>query len=216
VRWTSLVYADNKSVGLGQATFHSVLGGVEYSPFDFVSLNPLVGYRWDKQAGVRDKGLSYTLAAQTHEIDLDGYNVSGDAQFHEDRLNPRVLQRHFVRIGAQKYFSGNSRDSLEVGYNKSRREFYAIANGNIESRVENILSFSNLLDYEFDHHFMTSLFVNVSSRSLDKDIRHFSPIPDIVTTRFNTAIDEFRLETFVQAAYKSDYRSTQSGTSNTP
>lgn len=208
VRWTSLVYADNKSVGLGQATFHSVLGGVAYSPLDFVSLNPLVGYRWDKQAGVGDRGLSYTLAAQTHEIDLDGYQVSGDAQFHEDRLNPRVLQRHYIRIGAQKYFSGNTRDSLEVGYSKSRREFYAIANGNIESRVENILSFSNLLDYEFDHRFVTSLFVNISSRALDKDIRHFSPIPDI-TTRFNTVIDEFRLETFVQAAYKSDYRSIE-------
>jgi len=208
VRWTSLVYADNKSIGLGQATFHSALGGVEYSPFDFISLNPLVGYRWDNQVGVRDRGPSYTLAAQTHEIDLDGYKVSGDAQFHEDRLNPRVLQRHFVRIGAQKYFSGNSRDSLEVGYSKSRREFYAIANGNIESRVENILSFSNLLDYEFDHHFRTSVFVNVSSRSLDKDIRHLSLIPD-VTTRFNTAIDEFRLEAFVQAAYKSEHRSVE-------
>jgi hypothetical protein len=206
VLWTSLVYSDNKSIGLGQAAFHSVLGGVQYSPFDLVSLNPLIGYRWDKQAGVKDKGLSYTMAAQTHEIDLDGYQISGDAQFHEDRLNPRLLQRHFVRIGAQKYFSGFTRDSLEVGYNKSRREFYAVADGNIESRIENILSFSNLLDYELDRHFMTSLYVNVFSRSLDKDIRHYSPIPD-VTTRFNTVIDEFRLETFVQAAFRSDNRS---------
>lgn len=208
VQWTSLVYSDNKSVGLGQAVFHSMLGGVEYSPSDFVSVTPLVGYRWDKQAGVRDKGLSYTMAAQTRGFDLDGYQLSGDAQFHEDRLNPRVLQRHFVRLGAQKYFSRNTRDSLEVGYSKSRREFYAVANGNIESRIENILSFSNLLDYEFDPHFLTSVFVNVSSRSLDKDIRHFSPIPD-VTTRFNTAIDEFRLESFLQAVYTSDNRAIE-------
>jgi hypothetical protein len=205
VQWTSLIFADNKSVGLGQATFHSVLGGVEYSPFDFMSLNPLVGYRWDKQVGLKDKGLSYSLAAHTQNIDLDGYQLSGDGQLHEDRLNPRLLQQHFVHLGAQKYFAGTTRDSIVVGYSRTRREFYTIANGNIESRVDNMLSFSNLLDYEFDDHILTSLFVNVSSRLLDKNIRHFSTIPDL-TTRFNTSINEFRLETFAQTMYRSERR----------
>lgn len=206
IQWTSLIYSDNKSVGLGAATFHSALGGVEYYPDDAVSVTPLVGYRWDNQVGIRDRGISYTLAGQTHGIDLDGYQLTGDAQFHEDRLNPRVLQRHFAHLGALKFFSENSRDSLDVGYSRNQREFYGVIDGNIESRIENALSFSNLLDYELDSHLLTSLMVNVFSRSLDKNLRHFSTIRD--TLRFNTAIDEFRLDTYVQTTYRSEDGST--------
>ena len=203
LQWSSLVYSDNKSVGLGTAAFHSVLGGLEYSPVETFSLTPLIGYRWDNQVGIRDKGMSYSLAAQTRGIDMDGYLISGVAQFHEDRLNPRVLQRHFARLGAQKVFSGNTRDSIEVGYSRNRREFYAVADGNIEGRIENVISFNNLLEYEFSPQLLTSLFVNVSSRSLDRDIRHFSMIPDSIL-RFNTTIDEFRLETYLQTVYRTE------------
>ncbi|MBM2840466.1 MAG: hypothetical protein HW412_994 [Bacteroidetes bacterium] len=203
LQWTSLVYSDNKSVGLGTTTFHSVLGGVGYSPIDFLTLTPLVGYRWDKQLGIRDDGLSYTITGRAEGIDLDGYQLNGAAQFHEDRLNPRVLQRHFAHLGAQKFFSANTRDSLDVGYGRNRREFYSIADGNIESRVENVLSFFNLLDYELLPRVVTSVFVNVSSRSLDRDIRHFRALPD-TGIRINTAIDEFKLETYVQTTYTSD------------
>ncbi|MEK9138548.1 MAG: hypothetical protein AAB393_15600, partial [Bacteroidota bacterium] len=203
VQWTSLVYSDNKSVGLRTATFHSLLGGLEYHPIEFLSLTPLVGYRWDNQAGVRDRGPSYTLAGQIYGIDMDGYQLTGAAQFHEDRLNPRVLQRHFAHVGAQKYFSGNTHDSLEIGYRRNRREFYNVADGNIESRIENVFSFFNFLNYELDNNFSALLFVSVANRSLDKDLRHFSATPDTVV-RFNTAIDEFRLDSYVGAAYRSD------------
>lgn len=203
IQWKSLVYSDNKSVGLGQAMFHSVLGGVNYAPSEFLFLNPLVGFRWDNQAGVRDKGISYTMAAQSQGVDLDGYQLFGSGQLHEDRLSPRLLQRHFARAGVQRFFYGNTRDSLEVGYSRNRNEFYALADSNIESRVEDIFSFTNLLDYEFDAHFLTTLFVNVSNRSLDKDIRHIGTIPD-PTPPINTAIEESRLEAFVQGTYRSN------------
>jgi hypothetical protein len=202
IQWKSLVYSDNKSVGLGQAMFHSVLGGMNYAPFDFLFLNPLIGYRWDNQAGVQDKGISYTMAVHSRDVDLDGYQLYGSGQFHEDRLDPRLLQRHFVRAGALKHFSSNTRDSLEVGYGRNRNEFYAIADSNIESRIENIFSFANLLDYEFDTHFLTTLFISMSNRSLDKDIRHIGATLD-PTPPINTAIEESRLETFVQGTYRS-------------
>ena len=201
VRWSSIVYSDNKSVGLGHSSFHSVLGGVEYSPIGFLELNPLLGYRWDNQAGVKDKGLSYTLGARTESLDMDGYQLQGNAQFHEDRLNPRLLQRHVARIGAEKYFSANSRDSLQVGYSRNRSEFYAVAEGNIESRTEDILSITNLLDYEIEPQFGSSFFVRVADRSLGRDIRHYAAIRD--TTHFNTAIDEFQLEAYYELTYRS-------------
>jgi hypothetical protein len=202
LQWNSLVYSDNKSVGLGQAAFHSVLGGARYSPVNRLDVSSLIGYRWDRQVGVPDKGMSYTLAANIRDVDVGGYGFTGEGQYHEDLLKPRTLQQHYLRATTQKSFSENARDSLGFGYGRTRREFYAVANGNIESRIENVISFTNLLEYDLDRSISTSIFVNVQNRSLDKNIRHYSEIPDPVA-RFNTTIDEFRLETYLQAGYRS-------------
>ena len=198
-RWSSLVYSDNKSLGLSTASIHSLLGGVQYLPAGFVSLTPLVGYRWDNQAGFRDKGLSYLIGAQTHELRTDGYALTAEAQFREDRLDPRTLQTHFATAGVQKTFEGGSRDSLELGFRQNRREFYVIADSNIESRSDQLFTFTNLLDYELDRGIVTTLFVNVASRLLDKDVRYKRSRPDGV---FDTQIEEFRLDTYIEASYR--------------
>jgi hypothetical protein len=131
---------------------------------------------------------------------LDGYQLAGSVQLHGDRLNPRVLERQLTHVGIQKLFSGKTRDSIDVGYSRNRREFYTVTTGNIESRIEDALFFSNLLDYEFEPRFLTSLFVNVFSRSLHRNTRQFMTIAD---SSINTTIDEFRLETYIQSMYRS-------------
>jgi hypothetical protein len=201
-QWSSLVYSDDKAVGLSNASGHSVLGGLDVTPVAFLTVTPLLGYRWDNQTEIRDRGLSYTLSARIHEVDLDGYRVLGSGQLHEDHLNPRSLANHFGRIGVQKWFSSQTRDSIEFGYSRLKREFYALADNNIESRVENILVFTNLLEYEVDRGLLTSFFATISSRGLDKDLRRnvpgLSPTP-----QFNTHIDEFRLDSYLQVQYRS-------------
>ena len=203
VRWSSLNYTDNKSVGLSNTSFYSLLGGFEYDPDSFVSLNPMVGYRWDNQLGIRDKGVSYSIAARTRGLSLDGYDINGTAQLAADRLDPRVLQNHFARVSTQKIFVGSTRDSLELGWSRNRRDFYTAGISKIESRIDNSFSFSNLLDYEFERNLLASIFVGISGRNLDKDVRRTGTAQDTIV-QFNTAIDEFRLETFAQAAYKND------------
>lgn len=200
-QWSSLIYSDNKAVGLSTASINSILAGIEYTPDPLFTFNPMLGHRWDNQASVRDRGLSYNIAARTNNVNLDGYHIVGSAQFQQDRLDPRLLEQHFARAGTQKTFLGNTRDSMEIGFNKNRREFYASSIGALESRIENIFSFTNLLDYEFDQSFLTSLFVNVYSRVLDKEYRAVSSIAQS-PAQFNTGIDEFRLDAFVQAVYR--------------
>ena len=202
-RWSSLNYSDNKSVGLSNTSFYSLLGGFEYEPYDFVSVSPMAGYRWDNQLDVRDKGASYGISARTRGVSLDGYDINGSVQFAEDRLDPRLLQNHFARVSTQKTFVGNTRDSLELGWSRNKRDFYTAGASKIESRIDNGFSFSNLLDYEFDRNLLASMFISISSRNLDKDIRRTARTQD-TTVQFNTAINEFRLEAFAQAAYKND------------
>jgi hypothetical protein len=115
-QWTSLVYSDDKAVGLSNASGHSLLGGVDVTPFPFLSVTPLLGYRWDNQGNIREGGMSYTLAGRLAGLDLDGYRIAGDGQFHEDRLDPRSLANHTGRIGVQKWFSDQTRDSIAFGY----------------------------------------------------------------------------------------------------
>lgn len=202
-QWSSLVYSDRKAVGLSTASINSVLGGFDYAPVPWLVFSPLAGHRWDNQIDVRDRGLSYLIGARTRNVDIDGYQIAGSAQVARDMLDPRVLERHFARFGAQKTFLGRTRDSLETGFSRTRREFYTSASGALESRSENIFSLVNLLDYEFEKEFLTSFFVSVYSRSLKKDYR---PILDNARApaQYNTGIDELRLDAYVQGVYRSD------------
>jgi len=206
-QWSSLVYSDDKAVGLSNASGHSVLGGLDVTPLPFFSVTPLIGYRWDNQGDIRERGMSYTLAARLREVDLDGYHVLGSGQMHEDRLDPRSLANHVGRIGIQKWFSGQTRDSVEFGYSRLKREYYALADSNIESRVENVIAFTNFLEYEIDRGWLTSLFLSFSNRGLDKDLRRTVPRPP-QTPQFDTRISEVRFETYIQTQYRSADGST--------
>lgn len=202
-QWSSFVYSDKKAVGLSTASVNSILAGFEYAPFPLIILNPMAGHRWDNQTDVRDRGLSYAISARTNNIELDGYRIDGSAQYHQDRIDPRLLEQHFARLGTEKHYLGRTRDSLELGFSRNRREFYTATTGLLESRVENIFSVANLLEYEMDPRMLTSLYVHVYSRALEKGNRilgNGTPLP-------GTGIDEFRLDAYVQA----EYRDVESG-----
>jgi hypothetical protein len=201
-QWSSLAYSDDQSVGLSNASFHSLLGGFEYSPLPFFSFDPMVGYRWEKQAGVNDRGVSYAFAGRAALVNANDYRITGSAQYHEDRVDPRILERHYAQVSLEKLFPGRTRDTLEFGVSRNRREFYTVADSSIESRIDNVLSFSDLLDYEIDPNVITSVFLHLSSRGLDKDTRAVGNY-SIASPQFGTRIEEFWLDTYVQAAYRS-------------
>ncbi len=202
-QWNSLVSTDNRGVGLSNASSHSLLAGIEFDPFPWLAASPMAGMRWDDQAGIQDRGLTVNLAGTAHDIDFEGYRMAGTAQFHRDVLDPRVLDSHFARMGIQKNFSGKTRDSLELGYSRIRREFYSLADSTIESRADNLIGFTNTLDYDVGGNVLTSIFVTVASRWLDKTLRPFgSAVPQ--QPLFETDINEFHLDAYIQTAYRSD------------
>lgn len=197
----SLVYTDDKDVGLSSASSHVLAGGVEYTPTPAVSLTPSVGYRWDDQGKLRDHGLRFALSGRARDLLFDGYRLAGELRLEEDRLHPRILDNHGARAGIEKTFEGRTRDSLEVGVIRTRREFYAPSDTlrGVDSRVENVLAVANLLDYDVSREVLATLFVSVYSRGLNRDTRQVGDVP--LPTAFGSAIDEFRLETYVQTTY---------------
>jgi hypothetical protein len=207
VEMSTLTYSDDKAVGLSTAASHSVLGGFAFRPFPFLSISPAAGYRWENQLARDDHGLSYNLGAQLEEIETDGYLIRGDGQFHRDQLDPRLLERHTATLRIQKTFLEGTRDSLDISFFRNRREFYTFSatgpDNTIESRIDNLFSFTNLLDYELERNLITSLYVNVTNRALDRDTRT-GPGGVDSTVRFDTEIREFRLDTYLQGLYRSD------------
>jgi hypothetical protein len=202
-QWSSLIYTDNKGVGLSNASNHAILGGLVFHPMRALSISPMVGYRWDSQADIRDRGMSWDISALTHGLDFDGYLVNGRGQFHRDALDPRTLERDSAVLDVQKFYSALTRDSLQMNFSKSRREFYLLSDSTVEQRTEHVFSFANLLAYEIDRTLLAALFINIGSRILDKGVRSTYP-GALIASNFDTEIDEFRLDTYAQALYQSE------------
>lgn len=203
VRWSSFLYSDNKGAGLSNASNNSLLGGFVYRPWSVLSVAPMVGYSWDSQGSIRDRGFSVDVSGFLNGLEVDGYRMQGNAQFHRDNLAPRTLENHFAAVGVQKPFTALTRDSLQVGVSHLRREFYVLNDSTIEQRTERIFSVANLLEYELDRSILASLFVNVGGRSVDKGTRQtYGPVGG--TPTFDTEIEEFRIDTYFQALYRSE------------
>lgn len=200
-QWSSSIYTDDRGVGLGNASMNSVLGGVIYFPFPSVSVSPMAGYRWDKQAMIRDQGPSVHLGARANDLDLDGYLFSAAGQYHTDNLKPRKLESHFGRVSVQKQFTPSARDSLDFGAARNRREFYVSGDSTVESRLESIFAFSNLLAYDILPRVEAAFYFGVNTRGLDKDLRFLNALPP--PGQFNTHIDELRLDAYFQTQYRS-------------
>jgi len=200
-QWSSLLYSDEKSVGLSDASIQSVRAGTEFLAHPSLSLSSLLGYRWDKQGGVRDNGPGIALNAVMSGLDIDGTRLSGGASFEREFVDPRMMASDGIRAGAQKYFGNRTRDSLDVGYVFSRREFYTLADNAIESRLDRVFGLANLLEYEVSPRILTTIFVGLSNRVLDKDLRGMPGYPR-PAGQFDARVEEFRLETYLEASYR--------------
>ena len=201
-QWSSLVFSDNRGNGLSNASNHTLLAGVDVTPWSFITLSPLAGYRWDRQGAIHDRGLALDLGATLHPLEFDGYRVAGEGHFRRDNLSPRVLTNHIAQAGVEKQFSPEARDSLMIGFQQTGREFYFAGDSTIESRTDDLFSFANLLSYDVSRSVGADLFVNVNSRGLDKDMRRLRADPSGAAT-FDTRIEEFRMDTYAQVWYQS-------------
>jgi hypothetical protein len=202
-RWSSLVYSDDRNVGLSNASSHTALAGVHTRTLDALDVTPLVGFRWDNQGLLRDRGPVVDISAGSRGAMFDGWLLEGAARFRTDDLAPRRMENHLARVVVQKSFDAQTRDSLDVGVTRNRREYYTLADSSIEARVENTFSVANLLAWGVDRHVTGTIFIGLAGRGLDKDARQ-RIVRDTPTPQFGSRIDEFRLETSIQGEYRSD------------
>jgi hypothetical protein len=206
---SSIIFSDDRAIGINTASTHSLLGGVEYIPFDFFHVSPLVGIKFDNQSGERDKGFSYFLGSQLRDFDLGGYRTMVSAEASGDDLQPRRNENKLVSLNLDKVFFGRTGFNLQFQFKRGRRDFYYAADSitaasydvtnNIESREEQIVALGTELHYGIGD-LLTTLNTAVSDRTIDKNIRYKNIYTAFAST-FDTDIREFRLETYFQVDY---------------
>lgn len=217
VRGSNFVLSDDQKFTDGlrpsvtTASSNALYGGVEAEIFRSVFVEPLVGMRFDNQTGVRDQGVSYTLGAWSPGLGVGGYQSRFEGRFQRDMLEPRTLERRSLTAGVGKTFFEGVRDTLDVGYFSNQRDFYFPADTttmqtfnitqNIERRIEDVLTVSNVLEYSVGQQVTLSLQGNLSSRSIDRQFR-YRPLAFLPSqTLVNTTVDEFRIGGITQLRY---------------
>ena len=210
---SSLIFSDNRAIGISRASIHSGLVGLSYQLKQLGTLTPEIGLKVDNQTGERDKGLSYRLTSQIGELDLSGYKTNFYGRFSEDLITPRKGESHAAILSIEKTFVERTRDNLRAQFIRNRRDFYfptdslvasefGVTN-NIEQRIEEIVDVTNQLDYDAGPNFLFTFSANLRNRVISKNINYKLSTPPF-STLFDTDITEFKLDAFVQGQYRSE------------
>ncbi len=210
---SSIVFSDNRGIGINRASIHSGLVGLRYRIGDIGFISPDIGIKSDNQTGQRDNGLSYRITSQIGELDLSGYKTNIYGRFSEDRITPRKGESHAAIVSVAKTFIEDTKDNFHVQFIRNRRDFYFPADSlvmnefgvtnNLEQRVEEIIDVANQLDYGVGRRLLFTFNANLRHRGISKNI-NYKASALTSSNVFDTDISEFKLNVSAQGQYRSD------------
>ncbi len=207
----SFLLSDNQTIGINEASNHTLLGGVRYEPHPGLRIDPMIGVRLDNQSGERDGGISYQVAAETDRFDISGYRMKFFGKFSQYQILPRRAENDTLALHVDKVFFGETRNGIQARFTRLRRDFYFPIDtslgqsldlrNNIESRTENIFTVVDTLKYEVSRKFGIGIRGRIFNRSVEKQIRYKSTSSP-ANLLFDSEIEDFRLEGEVQLTYR--------------
>ena len=210
---TSFTLSDSRSIGgsIGKASSHGLYGGIAWTPFDGLVVEPLIGTKFDNQLDRDDRGPSYLVGIELDTSVLAGYQTALSGFIQYDNIFPRTLETHRATLSVRKEFSEQATNNLHVGFYRNRRDFYLSADSslrqihdivyNIESRSDNILIITDSLRYSIGHSMSWTLHGNIFSRNIDRSFR-YKNISDPERSPLNTSIEELRIEGIIRNVYR--------------
>ncbi len=182
--FNSFLISDNLETGMSNINSNIFFSGIEYTPFNFLTMEPAIGFRTDKQMGEYDSGISLYFKFTIPELDLQGYKNYINGFYERDNLFPRKLETRYINFSNKKIFIENTYNILNIYYKYFRRDFYFLADStlntqynihnNIETRNENLLTLSDSLCYSLGDQIYFSTFGNIIYRTIDKSIKYKS------------------------------------------
>jgi hypothetical protein len=178
------VLSDRRGLGLSNVSSYSAHAGAAWRPSGALTIEPLVGYRADRQSDRTDRGVSYLVRMDTDTLDYAGSLSELEGTWEYDRLDPRVIEMRTARLASTKVFPDRSRNSLDLRYYRNRRDFYTPADAgvaaefgvdrNIETRAEDMVSVRDSLLYAVTPRFSVAVNGGVVSRGISRESRYRS------------------------------------------
>jgi len=211
MKLSSFIVSDDRSINLTNTSTQALYGGVEYSPMARFIIEPLIGYSFDKQMSTPDRGMSYLLSLSADSIDFDGYFMRLGGRWQYNQLTPRRFETRHAGFFVDKTFVGQTQNSLQFLYDRTRRDIYIPADQsiqdqynvshNIESRTENSYGIADALDYTLSNRAVLSIQGSVLTREIGRTLQ----LKNVATPQQSapgTVIDELRLESSAQIQYR--------------
>lgn len=210
---SSFILSDNQALGVSNAALHSGLLGLAVQPVSYVTIAPLVGFRFDRQQNEQDEGWNYKLLTQTDTLDLDGYETQGLMRLNVSNLSPRYFRNNNAQATMRKDFIEGSSDSLRLQWSNNRWDFYVPADSfiekeynitsNIRSRVDENFYISNSLLYGIGRMLSASVRTIIETRTILNAFRYKS-LSQPLTIPYNITVSEQRLEGGLDLNYRDD------------
>ncbi|HLF15398.1 MAG TPA: hypothetical protein VI932_10975 [Bacteroidota bacterium] len=199
---SAYVLSDRRGLGLSDVSSYSVHAGAAWRPSGVLTIEPLAGYRADRQSDRTDRGISYLLRMEADTFDYAGYVSGFDGAWEYNRLDPRTIETRRAQLTSRKSFPGDSRNTFELRYYRNRRDFYTPADAdvmtefgvdrNIETRAEDMFSVRDSLLYNVTPGFSLAVNAGVLSRGIGRESKYKS-YADPGRPLLNSAVDELTI-----------------------
>jgi len=210
VQLSSYSLSDNQNITIGSASSHGFYSGIAYEPTTHVEVMPMIGYRFDNQISLHDKGISYEIGVLADSLNFGGYRTDFNARTQYDNLAPRASETRNALLTIQKIFAGQSENVFQVFYSRNRRDFYNPADPviqqqynvsrNIETRNEDAYTVSDTLDYPLEQALHLTFQSDVFTRQVSRELRYEDRTNPHRST-LGTTVDELNLDGSILATY---------------
>ncbi len=204
----SIIFSDQKSLALNSLASNTFEGGVHWNPFDEIKIQPLIGYKFDDQLGIKDKGVVYTGSLFLQPLAFGKYTASGDLYYRDEHLTPRLLEERHLNLLLHANFSNEAQNRTTFEYRKLRRDYYlpfpdlaqtAVIHHSIESRTEELTSAGDELTYRISSPLAFTLSFDASQRLIFKN-QEFLDVTSALPV-FNSRIRESHLNGNMALSY---------------
>ncbi len=196
------ILSDRRGFGLSNVSSYSVHAGAALRPSPVLTIEPLVGFRADRQSDVTDRGISYMLRMEADTFDYAGYVSELGGTWEYNRLDPRTIEMRTARVTSARTFTGGSRTTVELRYYRNRRDFYTPADPdvaaefgvdrNIETRAEDLFSVRDSILYAVTPRLSFAVNAGILSRGIGRESRYRS-YADPGRPALNSSVDELTI-----------------------
>jgi len=211
----SFIFSDTRTQGLNKLSSNKFAGGFRWAADEVLTFTPGIGYSFDNQQSILDRGMLYKAAAELNGYRLGNNVVFGMASFLKEDLSPREQNEQSALIRLGSIFGDRSSNQATIAYRNFSRDFYILSdtvsamNGAVEFPIETRTEFnymvSDELRYSIAEPLSFGLSANVTQRNVDRVQKRRVVRPD--NPAFDTNVDEFRANAGFDIAYRRESES---------